>query len=97
MLGPTLTFFVAILASAAAAGIAARALSWDFALPLICATLFVFAAALALFGWPQRKARQQASPNYWDVAGALTLIGICAAALVEPEQMVRVMLGTDTP
>lgn len=93
-LGPSLTFFAAIAATAAVAGTAARALPADYVLPLTSASLFVLAAVVAVFGWRQRKAREQAALTYWDVAGALTLIGICAAALVEPEQMVRVMLGT---
>ena len=92
-LGPSLTFFAAIAATASVAGTAGRVLSPDHMLPLIAASLFVFAAASAVFGWRQRKARPNAALTYWDVAGALTLIGVCAAALVDPEQMVRVMLG----
>jgi len=26
----------------------------------------------------------------WDVAGALTFIGICTASMIDPDQMVRV-------
>ena len=29
--------------------------------------------------------------TYADVAGALTLIGLCAAATIDPEQMVRLV------
>jgi Na+/melibiose symporter-like transporter len=92
--GPALIFIAAVAATAIAAGFAARAMSTDVVLPLVSASLFVFAAAIALAAWPQRKAHRQAGPTYWDVAGALTLIGICAAALVDPDQMVGVMFGT---
>ena len=90
-LGPPLAFFAAIVATAVTAGTAAGTLPWDAVLPLIATVLFIFAAAVAAFAWRQRKAREQASLTYLDVAGALTLIGIFAAALIEPEQMVRVV------
>ena len=32
--------------------------------------------------------------SYWDVAGVLIFIGICVAAAIEPEQMVRLVAGT---
>jgi hypothetical protein len=31
--------------------------------------------------------------TYADVAGALTLIGLCAAATIDPDQMVRLVEG----
>ena len=72
---------------------AARALPADLVLTLASASLFVLAAAIAGLAWQQRS-RQHPGLSYWDVAGALTLIGICASALIEPEQMARVMIGT---
>jgi Flp pilus assembly protein TadB len=94
--GPALSFFAAILAVAVTAGIAVRALHWDFVLPLVSSALFVFAAAVAVFGWRQRQTRQ-ASLTYWDAAGALTLIGIFASAMIEPEQMLRILATERTP
>jgi hypothetical protein len=35
--------------------------------------------------------------SYWDVAGALTFIGICMGATVEPGQMVELVAGTRSP
>ena len=90
-LGPPLSFFAALLVTTAAAGLAAAMLHPDSVLPLAVSALFLFASIAAVFGWRHRKALPQASLNYWDVAGALTLIGICAATLVEPEQMVRLV------
>lgn len=94
-LGPSLAFLVAVAATVAVAVIAARALHWDYVLPLISTALFILAAIAAALGWRRRKG-QQASLTYWDVAGAMTLIGIFAAALVEPEQLMRVLTDTRT-
>jgi len=55
--------------------------------------LFVLAAAVALVAW--RRPALGPRLTYWDVAGALTLSGLCVAAAVEPEQMVRLVAGTD--
>ena len=79
------------------AALAARAISVAALLPVISTSLFVAAAVLAAIGWPQRKSRQQTSVTYWDVACALILIGIGAAALVDPEQLVNVTMGPRTP
>ena len=54
---------------------------------------FIMAAAVALIAW-QRPCRRRHF-SYWDAAGILTVIGIGMAAAVEPEQMVRLVAGTD--
>ncbi len=54
---------------------------------------FVLAALVALLAW-QRPA-QGPHLSYWDVAGAFTLIAIAVAALVEPDQMIRIVAGAD--
>ena len=59
------------------------------------ATVFLaFAAALAMVAW-----RREVDPDqvtYTDVAGALTLIGVCAAATIDPDQLVRLVEGGRT-
>jgi hypothetical protein len=50
-------------------------------------------AAVALTAWRQPMPARQFS--YWDAAGVLTALGICVAAAVEPEQMVRLVAGTE--
>ena len=62
----------------------------ELALPIVIAFLFCMAAALALCALV-RPHRDRVSPSYWDAAGALVFIGICVSALVEPEQMVRLV------
>ena len=92
-LGPPLSFVVAILATAAAAAFASGTLHADSVMPLAATALFAFAAVAAVAGLRQRRPRPVAALNYFDVAGALTLIGIGCAALIDPEQMVRLVAG----
>jgi len=96
-LGQASLFFAAIGATAVAAALVARAISADFVLPVVSTSLFVAAALLAAIGWPRRKAKPQSSVTYWDVAGALILIGIFAAALVDPGRLVDVTMGPRMP
>lgn len=93
-LGPPLSFAVAILATAAAGAFASGALHADSVMPLAATALFAFAAVAAIAGLRQRRPRPAPALNYFDVAGALTLIGIGCAALIDPEQMVRLVAGT---
>jgi hypothetical protein len=57
-----------------------------FVLPIVCLAALVAAAGAAAFAWSSR-AQDQGHPNYWDVAGALTFVGMCAAMLSEPDQL----------
>jgi hypothetical protein len=57
----------------------------------VVATLFLgFAAVLAMVGRRNRDLDSN-QVTYADVAGALTLIGLCAAATIDPDQMVRLV------
>jgi hypothetical protein len=56
----------------------------DGALALIGVGLFAVAALIAISAWLARASNPPDRPGYWDVAGALTLIGIGVAALVDP-------------
>jgi len=67
-----------------------RTLHTDLSMPLVATLLFVAAAAATLIAW-KRGAMSRDQVTYWDVAGALTLIGIGAAALIDPEQMMRIV------
>jgi len=55
--------------------------------------LFTLAALVALIAW--RRPVPERAFSYWDAAGALTLIGLFVAASVDPEQMIRIVAGTD--
>lgn len=91
--GPHIVFAGALAAVVAAAAVLAPSLSKDHLLPATSVLLFVLAAAVALVAW--RRPARGPRLTYWDVAGALTLIGLCVAAAVEPEQMIRLVAGTD--
>jgi hypothetical protein len=92
MSGPHIIFAGALTAAVATAAVLAQSLSKDHVLPAVSTLLFVLAAAVALIGW--RRPTRGPRLSYWDVAGVLTFIGICVAAAVEPDQMVR-LVGTD--
>ena len=68
-----------------------QSLSKDHVLPTVSTVLFVLAAAVALTAW--RRPTRDPRLSYWDVAGILTFTGICVAAAIEPDQMVRLVAG----
>jgi hypothetical protein len=57
-----------------------------FTLPTVCLVALVAAGAAAAFAWNNRVG-DRAHPNYWDIAGALAFVGMCAAMLSEPDQL----------
>lgn len=88
-LGPSLAF-AAGLAAALAVAVAAPQ---GFGLVGMAGTLFVAAAIVAAAAYAWREQARAKRVTCWDVAGALTFIGICAAALVEPEQLAGLIEG----
>ena len=89
-IGPELAFAGATFAGFAAWGAARASLPPDLVMPAITTLFLVLAAFLGVVAWRHRGM----DPNhvtYADVAGALTLIGLCAAATIDPEQMVRLV------
>lgn len=90
--GPELAFAASTLACVAAWG--AMHHTFDAALirPAIATVIFALAAVIALAAWRYRKA----DPNnvtYADVAGALTLIGMCVASTIDPHEFVHVVFA----
>ena len=59
-------------------------------LPTVCLAALVTAVAAAAFAW-NRRTRDRGHPNYWDIAGALTFVGMCAAMLSEPDQLLPLL------
>lgn len=89
-IGPRLGFAGAILAGVAAWSLSKATLPPDAVMPVVSTLLLVLAAAFAMIAW-QRRAADPNDVTYTDVAGALTLIGLCAAATIDPDQMVRLV------
>jgi len=88
--GPRVTF----LATFAAIGVlmSAGLIPSNLLMPAIATLLFVLAAVFALVAWI-RCSTDEYRVTFWDVAGAVALIGIGAAALVDPDQLVRLVAG----
>jgi hypothetical protein len=90
MLGPQALFATTTFATFAVLAGAITALPGDFALPVASTLLLVMAAVTALSAWFCDRGSDPGRVTYWDVAGALTLIGIGAATLGDPDQLVRI-------
>ncbi len=90
---PRLLFAAALVLTISTSAVAARALPEGWTIPLGATLLFILAGAAALLAWRRRESDPE-QVNCWDVAGALTFIGICAAAMIDPDQLVRLVEGT---
>jgi hypothetical protein len=88
--GPGVTFAMTVLLAFAALGLAAIAMPKDLALASISFLFFALAALVGLTAWCLGL-RYGGALSYWDVAGALTLFGIFAGTLVDPDQLVRII------
>jgi hypothetical protein len=92
--GPEIAFAVTLLLAGAAMTVSMQTLPGDFVLPVVSTLFFVLACVVALVATLSARAAEPSRLTYWDVAGALTLFGICVASQVEPDQMVRLIEGT---
>ena len=93
LLGPRAAFLLSIAATASI--IPSGLLPDPLLMPVISILLFVLAMMFALVAWV-RCSTDEYAVSYRDVAGALAFIGIGAAALVEPEQLVRLVASEPT-
>ena len=83
---------VAALTAAAAAFIAALFLVPPvLVFPATAAGLVVAAGTMALIAWVAPPEVGATRLVYWDFAGALTVIGLCAVLFGEPEQAVALL------
>jgi len=88
--GPTLVLILCLTGGTATFAVFAWALPFALVLPLFSVAVIACAGAVAALAWAQPKARP-ARITYWDIAGALTFIGIVAALLSDPDQVVPLM------
>jgi len=79
--------------AAGAAGFAAAFMLLPPALifPVTAMGLLAAAGTFALIAWASPSETGPSRLVFWDFAGALTLIGLCAALLGEPEQAVALL------
>ena len=93
--GPQLTFVAAVFFGLVAWTGLAMTLPADLVVLTMATLSFVIAAALAVVAW-RRGGENPACVTYADVAGVLTLIGLCIAATIEPEQVVVRIVARDS-
>jgi drug/metabolite transporter (DMT)-like permease len=93
--GPVLVLAGALAATLTAAAVWQPSIAREAVVPAAATLLFVFAAGVALLAWLRPVPHRHFT--YWDAAGVLTFIGICAAATVEPEQMMQLVTGAERP
>jgi hypothetical protein len=89
--GPEIMFASAVLASFAVLAFATAAFPGHFALPVTSTLLLASAGLAALIAWLRERGPGTGRVTYWDVAGALTLIGISAGTLVDPDHLLRIV------
>jgi hypothetical protein len=94
--GPLLIMAGAIALCFAGGMYLVQAHSTEVLPPVISALLFTLGGVVAAVAW-SRPPSDADLPNYRDVAGALVLLGICVAAAIEPDQMVRLVEGNTQP
>ena len=90
-LGPPVALAAAVLATVGIVATAPTALPGAGSAVAIATLLFLMASAATLVAWVSGRSPRGSGLTYWDVAGALTFIGICVAATVEPNEMVALI------
>ena len=88
--GVHLALIVSSAVLSAALLVSAWTLPTQLVLPIVCLAALATACLIGLLAWnsPTLDGRH---PNYWDIAGALTFIAMCAAILSEPDQVLPLL------
>lgn len=86
--GPRAAFLGAVLTVGLCWTLAPAVVGEDLITPAATSLLFALAAVFAGVALSRRGADED-DVTFWDVAGAMTLIGICMSALIAPDQLVR--------
>jgi hypothetical protein len=84
------------LAIGACTGIALFATSiWALPLPIVLPVFSVFAICVAIIAaslaWWTSQHLTTSGLNYWDVSGVMTIVGVFAALLSDPEQVLPLL------
>ena len=94
-LGPPITLAAAVLAAFCIGAMSSAAMPAGGFGVAAATLLFLMASAAALAAWITGRSPRGSGLTYWDVAGALTFIGICVASTVEPNEMVALIEAAD--
>jgi hypothetical protein len=90
--GPQFAFAAATLTGFTVWTGCVTTLPHGFAAPIVTSVFLVLAALFAIVAWWCRK-DDPTNVTYTDVAGALTLIGLCLSATIEPDPLLRLVQG----
>lgn len=91
--GPQALALITLVLGLAVFGLLLWLLPAPLILPAVSALLLAAACAFALLAW-RRPQPHQSQLSYWDLAGAVTFIGIAAALLSEPDQALPLFEAT---
>ncbi|RYE37710.1 MAG: hypothetical protein EOP21_13525 [Hyphomicrobiales bacterium] len=89
--GPKITLALGALVGFVTFVAAAWSLPGPIVLPLFSIVAIAGATITATLGWWTSQRFTAHGLSYWDVAGAMTLIGVCAALLSDPEQAIPLL------
>jgi hypothetical protein len=92
--GPELVFTATLVIAFVAMAAGTRILASDLVMPATSTLFFVLAGLVAVIAACRRRTAEPAPVTYWDVAGALTMFGICVASQIDPDEMARLVTGT---
>lgn len=90
--GPQLAFAAATLTGFTVWTGCVASLPPGFAPPIVTSVFLVLGAVFAVVAWRCRK-DDPSNVTYTDVAGALTLVGLCLSATIEPDPLLRLVQG----
>ena len=90
--GPQFAFAAATLVGFTVWTGCVATLPQGFAPPIVASVFLVLAALFAVVAWRCRK-DDPTNVTYTDVAGVLTLIGLCVSATIEPDHLLRLVQG----
>jgi hypothetical protein len=93
--GPQTLALATLLAGFGAFGLLVLFLPPPLILPAISTLLLAAAGGIALIAW-RRPRPHQSMLSYWDLAGAMTFIGIAAALMSEPDQALPLLEASHT-
>jgi hypothetical protein len=88
--GPRLVFIASMFVVCAGWGVSTSALPFGFAVPLVSTLFLLLAGVSAAIAWHHRVS-DLGDVTYADVAGALTLIGLCITAMIDPNEMLQLV------
>src|SRR5204862_8036292 len=81
--GPVLVFGGTLLITFVAMAASTKVLASDLVMPSASSLFFILAGLVALVASCGRRSAEPAPVTYWDVAGALTMFGICVASQID--------------